>query len=154
MYPATFAATAPDRAAVLMAGSGEVVTYEALRERSNRFARFLDDIDPARQAVVAILMANDPRYLEIAWAVRQTGRYFTPVNSHLTAEEVAYIVGDSGASVLVAGASLADVAGGLTAPPVPAVEHRIMVGGSRPGWSEYAELVAGYDPEPVKEECE
>jgi len=154
MYPATFAAAAPDRAAVVMAGSGEIVTYRELRERSNRFARFLDDIDPGRQAVVAILMANDPRYFEIAWAVRQTGRYFTPVNSHLTADEVAYIVADSGASVLVAGASLADVAAELTPAVVPAVAQRVLVGGSRPGWSEYADVVAGYGTEPVPDEVE
>src|SRR6266571_2466407 len=127
MYPATFAATAPDRAAIIMAGSGDVVTYHQLRDRSNRLARFLHDIDPSGQAVVAILMDNDPRYLEIAWAVRQTGRYLTPVNSHLTADEVAYIVADCCASVLVASVSLADVAGALTADVVPAVEHRVIV---------------------------
>src|SRR4051794_15121534 len=41
MYPGTFAATTPDRPAVVMAASGEVVTYRQLDERSNRFAHYL-----------------------------------------------------------------------------------------------------------------
>ena len=149
MYPGSFVATAPDRPAIVMGGTGEVVTYRQLDERANRFARFLDDVDPGRQAVVAILMDNDPRYLELAWAVRQTGRYLTPVNSHLTPDEIAYIVADCAASVLVASAALADVAAALTPALVPAVQHRVLVGGELPGWAGYAALAARYAAGPV-----
>src|SRR5438132_3380530 len=123
MYPATFAATAPDRAAVVMGGSGEVVTYRELDERSNRFAHHLRGLDLGADEVVAIVMDNSPRYHEVAWGVRRIGRYFTPVNTHLTAEEVAYIVNDSGATVVVAGAALAEVACRLTAEVAPNVRY-------------------------------
>ena len=44
MYIGDFAATAPDRAAVVMGGSGQVITYGELNERSNQFARLLREL--------------------------------------------------------------------------------------------------------------
>ena len=41
MYPAPHALTHPDRAAFVMAGSGETVTYAELEARSNRLAHLL-----------------------------------------------------------------------------------------------------------------
>ena len=41
MHPATHAKTHPDRAAYIMAGSGETVTYRQLDERSNQGAQLL-----------------------------------------------------------------------------------------------------------------
>src|SRR3954447_19516292 len=112
MYPATFAASSPDRAAIIMGGSGEVVTYRELDERSNRFAHYLRGLELGPTDVVAILMENNARYHEVAWGVRRIGRYLTPVNTHLTADEIAYIVNDSGATVLVASPGVADLARG------------------------------------------
>src|ERR687888_238130 len=102
MHPANIAASAPHRPAVVMGGSGAVVTYRELDERSNQFAHYLRNIELGPDDVVAVLMDNNPRYHEVAWGVRRIGRYFTPVNTHLTADEVAYIVNDSQATVLVA----------------------------------------------------
>lgn len=36
MHPATYAKTTPDRAAYIMAGSGETVTYRQLDDRHTR----------------------------------------------------------------------------------------------------------------------
>ncbi len=38
MYPGTFAATEPDHPAVVMAGSGQVVTYGQLHDEASRLA--------------------------------------------------------------------------------------------------------------------
>ena len=51
--------------------------------------------------VVAILLDNHPRYLEIAWAAQRAGLYYTCINSYLTAEEVAFIVNDCEAKVFI-----------------------------------------------------
>src|SRR3954469_21706275 len=137
MYPGTYATSASDRAAVIMGSTGEVVTYRQLHERSNQFSHYLRSICLWEDDVVAILMTNNPRYHEVAWGTRQIGRYFTPVNTHLTPDEVAYIVNDSGATVIVANGAFADVARGLTADIVPNVEHRLLLGAELPGWTSY-----------------
>jgi long-chain acyl-CoA synthetase len=143
MYPGTFAKTTPERAAIIMGGSGEIVTYRQLDERSNQFAHYLRDIDLGSGDVVAILMDNNARYHEVAWGVRRIGRYFTPVNSHLTADEVAYVVNDSGATVVVANAGLADLARALTPETVPDVKRRLFIGGDLDGWTSYDSAVSG-----------
>jgi long-chain acyl-CoA synthetase len=154
MHPTTFAASAPDRAAIVMSGSGEVVTYRELDERSNRFAHHLRALDVGPDEVVGILMDNSPRYLEVAWGVRRIGRYLTPINTHLTADEVAYIINDSGATVVVASTGLIDVARSLTPEAVPGVRHRLFIGTPLPGWTSYDDVVSGLPSTPVPDETE
>ena len=154
MYPATFAASAPDRPAVVMGGSGTVVTYRELEERSNQFAHHLRGLELGPDDVVAILMDNNPRYHEVAWGVRRIGRYFTPVNTHLTADEVAYIVNDSRATVVIANEGLREVAAGLTPAVVPNVRHRLFIGAALSGWTDYDEAVSGLPRTPVPDESE
>jgi long-chain acyl-CoA synthetase len=154
MYPATFAASAPDRPAVVMGGSGTVVTYRELEARSNQFAHHLRGLDLGPDDVVAVLMDNNPRYHEVAWAVRRIGRYFTPVNTHLTADEVAYIVNDSRATVLIANEALREVAASLTSAVVPNVRHRLFIGPGLAGWADYDDVVRGQPCTPVRGESE
>ena len=154
MYPATFATSAPDRPAVVMGASGTVVTYRELDERSNQFAHHLRRLEVGPNDVVAVLMDNNPRYHEVAWGVRRIGRYFTPVNTHLTAEEVAYILNDSRATVLVANEGMLQVAAGLTPDVVPGVRHRLFVGPTLPGWADYDEAVSREVRTPVPDESE
>jgi long-chain acyl-CoA synthetase len=148
MYPGTFASSAPERPAIIMGGTGEVVTYRQLHERSSQFSQYLRGIDLGEDQVVAILMTNNPRYHEVAWGTRQVGRYFTPVNTHLTLDEVLYIVNDSGATVIVANAGTADVARQLTAELAPNLKHRLFVDGELPGWESYEDVVGGLPTTP------
>src|SRR3954452_1593261 len=154
MYPGTFAAATPDRPAVVMGRSGEVVTYQQLDSRSNRFAHYLRELDGASGDVVAVLMDNTARYHEVAWGVRRIGRYFTPVNTHLTPDEVAYIVNDSGATVLVANEGVRDAASQLTPDVVPGVRHRLFIGEELAGWADYDEAMSGRPDTPVADESE
>ena len=48
---------------------------------------------------VALVMENCAEFFQINLAVTQIGLYMTPINNHLTAPEIAYIVKDSGAKV-------------------------------------------------------
>lgn len=42
------------------------------------------------------------------FAVTQIGMYMTPINNHLTAPEIAYIIRDSGAKIFIGSACFAD----------------------------------------------
>jgi long-chain acyl-CoA synthetase len=148
MYIGDFATTAPDRAAVVMGGSGQVITYRELNERSNQFARLLWGLGLRRGDHYAVMMENHARYFEVVWAAMRSGLYVTAVNSHLTAAETAYIVNDCGATVLVTSASLAGVADQLRE-LTPAVEHRFMVEGMTPGHRSYEREVAAQSTAPL-----
>ena len=107
-YPRIWAEKDPHKPAVIMAGVGShpwppgtTVTYGDIDERSNRLAQYFRSIGLTVGGHVALFAENHPRYLEVCWAAERSGLYYTAINSHLTAEEVAYIVADCGARVLV-----------------------------------------------------
>ncbi|MCU1620288.1 MAG: putative fatty-acid--CoA ligase [Modestobacter sp.] len=154
MYPATFAASAPDRPAVVMAGSGEVVTYRQLDERSNRAAHLFRDLGLRPGDVVAICMENNARYHEVYWGTRRSGLYVVPLNPALTPAEAGYVLADSGARVLVMSQATAGLAAGLTPDAAPGVATRLMIGPDLPGWDSYADAVASRPVTPIDDECE
>ena len=154
MYPGTFATTAPDRPAVVMGGSGEVVTYADLDTRSNRVAHLLRRHGLRPGDTLAVLSENRPEVFDLAWAAQRSGLQLTLVNHHLTPEESAYIVGDSGARVVVTTRTLAGTAQALTPEALPHVERRLVIGGTIPGWDAYEEAVAGLPGSPIPDECE
>ena len=60
--------------------------------------------------MVATLLPNGAEMIEIYLAALQAGWYLVPINYHLVAPEVAYILKDSGAKAFVAHERFADVA--------------------------------------------
>ncbi len=136
MHPCKHAQTHPNRAAYIMAGSLETVTYGQLEERSNQGAQLFRRLGLKTGDVIAIFMDNNARYLEICWAAQRAGLYYTCISSRLTASEVDYIVGDCGAQVFIASASLAGTAAELV-DLMPNVPHRMMVGGTIEGFISY-----------------
>jgi len=148
MYPGLHARTRPDHAAIVMAGTGERVTYRELDERSNRLAHLWHERGLRRGDHVAILLANDPRWFDAVWAALRSGLYYTPVNWHLTPAEVAYIVQDCGARSVLTSAAFADKVAGLD------VEIPLVVDGSVEGWESYEDAVADQPATPLPREPE
>jgi long-chain acyl-CoA synthetase len=110
MYPGLQAKTRPDQPAVIMAGSGETVTYRELDERSNRLAHLLRALGLKRLDHFAIFMENHPRYVECCSAGERSGLYFTCINSFLTSAELAYILNNSQSKVLITSQAKREVA--------------------------------------------
>jgi acyl-CoA synthetase (AMP-forming)/AMP-acid ligase II len=143
MHPALHAQTTPDKPAIIMAGSGEGLTYRELEERSNQGAQLFRKLGLQPGDAVALFMENNLHYLEICWAAQRAGLYFTCISSRLTAGEVEYIVRDCGAKLLIASSGLAKAASEL-----PALLRQVkffMVGGAIDGYAGY-EAEAGALP--------
>jgi long-chain acyl-CoA synthetase len=141
MYPGMHAASAPDRPAVVMVGSGRTVTYGELDENSARLAAALNEIGLRKGDVIAMLTDNAPEAFEIYWAAMRSGLYVTAVNWHLAADEAAYILADCSARVVIASAGVRDLAEQV-AKLVPTVERWFAFGGPVDGYQEYAALLA------------
>ena len=142
MYPGVHAATSPERPAVVMAGTGAVLTYGELEERSAALAGALHDLGLRKGDVVALLADNAAECFVVYWACLRSGLYITPVNRNLSADEVAYIVNDSDAKVLVASAALAGLAETVR-PLVGELLAAYSFGGAVPGYSSYEDVLAG-----------
>ena len=64
MYPGEHARLRWNRPAVIMAGSGEILTYGELERRSNRLAHLLRANGLRRLDHYAIFMENNSRFVE------------------------------------------------------------------------------------------
>ncbi|MFI6813796.1 acyl-CoA synthetase [Nonomuraea sp. NPDC050328] len=149
MYPGAIAAVTPDKPAVILAGSGEVVTYRRLDEESNRLAQLFraNGLKPGDH--IAFMLGNHPLFLVIAWAAHRSGLYYTAISPRLQAEELAYIVENCEARAFITSADLAEVAAA-----VPEVELRLMIDGVAEGYSSYEEAVAAQPAMPIPDECQ
>lgn len=141
MFPGVHAQSMPDKPAVVMAGSGRVITYRELDENSARLARALHDSGLRTGDVVAMLSDNVAECFEIYWAALRSGLYITAVNRHLTAAEVAYILDDSDAKVVIASAGIAELAQAVV-PLAPRVERWLGFGGQIRGYQSYEAALA------------
>jgi long-chain acyl-CoA synthetase len=110
MYPAIHAQQHPDRPAFVMASSGAITTYRDLDARSNRLAHLLRATGLTQRDHFAVFMENNAHYLVTNAAGERTGLYYTCINSFLTAQELAYIVDNSDAKVLITSRAKRDVA--------------------------------------------
>ncbi|MEO1554350.1 MAG: AMP-binding protein [Pseudomonadota bacterium] len=110
MHPSHHAQTHPDKAAYIMAGSGERVTFSELDRRSNQIAHAFRTLGLNHGDTLAIFAENSARYFEICWAAQRAGLYFVCISSRLTTPEVEYIIKDSGARLLIASVGLKSVA--------------------------------------------
>ncbi|GAA4081395.1 acyl-CoA synthetase [Nonomuraea soli] len=149
MYPGAIAAVTPDKPAVIMAGSGEVVTYRQLDEESNRLAHLFRARGLKSGDHIAFMMSNHPLFLTVAWAAHRAGLYYTAISSRLQADELAYIVDNCEARAFITTADLAEVAAAA-----PEVELRLMIGGTADGYSSYEDAVAAQPATPIDDECQ
>ncbi|GAB3679421.1 acyl-CoA synthetase [Salinisphaera aquimarina] len=89
--------------------AGDEVDWRSLRLAGGLAALGVDDGD-----VIAVMLRNHPVYIDIIQACRSAGCFYCPVNWHFKADEVGYILADSGAKVLIVQADLLDqIAGSI-----------------------------------------
>jgi long-chain acyl-CoA synthetase len=132
MYPGKYAASQAAHPAIIMAATGEAITYGELEARSNRLAHLLRARGLGRLDHYSIYMENNARYVECCAAGERAGLYYTCVNSFLTAEELAYILNNSQSKVLITSQAKREVA--LAALPIcPGIELCLIVDGNGDG---------------------
>src|ERR1700709_560321 len=110
MYRGTHAKHRADQPAFIMAQSGEAVTSAELEARTNRLAHFLRSRGLKRLDHYSIFMENNARFVECCGAGERSGLYYTCINSDLTPEEVAYILGTSRSRILITSMAKLEVA--------------------------------------------
>ena len=135
LHPVAHAAATPDRPAIIIAGTGETVTYAELDERANRGAHLLRSLGLKPGDGMAVMMENNARYLEILWAAERIGVYVTCLSAKLLTEEADYIIRDGDCRVFVTSAATAACADALL--PLIGDLSRLMTGGTIPGYDSW-----------------
>jgi len=153
MQPGDHVATKGDAPAVIMAESGETVTYAQLDERSKRLAQLFRAAGLRNGDHMAIMLENHPRYFEVFWAAMRAGLYCTPINWHLTADEAGYIIEDCGAQAVVTSAAVGEVAKDLE-PYMGNVKTHLVMDGDLDGWDRYETELEKHPAEALDGETE
>ncbi|ELB94919.1 MULTISPECIES: AMP-binding protein [unclassified Rhodococcus (in: high G+C Gram-positive bacteria)] len=104
------------------AAAVEELTYREMARRGRAIQAGLDELGVPEGARVAVVSHNSARLLELLLAVPSSGRILVPVNFRLQPEEVAYIVGDCEADVILIDPELDDDLIGVGA------RHRFVLG--------------------------
>ncbi|GAB2860523.1 acyl-CoA synthetase [Actinocorallia aurea] len=149
----TIAARNPDKPAVIMTGSGLVVTFKELDEASNRLAQVFHAAGIRPGEHIAFMMENRWEALAVAWAAQRSGLYYTAVSNKLTLDETAYIVDNCEAKAFIASPSVAEIAGKVVADS-PKLLVKLMPEQPAPGFDSYEDALAAASPEPLAEQFE
>jgi len=114
-HPSAFAKTTPDKIAYQMADGSASLTFAELDAVSNRGAQAFRALGLGQGDHVAMLFENNLDFVGLKWAAQRSGLFNTAISRHLSADEIAYIVGDSDARVTIVSAKYADLLPALQA---------------------------------------
>jgi long-chain acyl-CoA synthetase len=128
--PSRTAAVGPD---------GRAVTYAELAAEADRIGRGFQAAGLCTGDSVAMLLPNSVELLAVYFATLQTGLYVVPLNWHLVAAELAYILRDSEAKAFVAHERFAAAA--VEAADIAGIPARYAIG-EVAGFSSLADLGA------------
>ncbi|WP_272904525.1 AMP-binding protein [Paraburkholderia tropica] len=104
------AAAAPGKEALRLAGTNEVLTYAILNERADRVAHWLIQLGLQPGDGIALLFENHPALAIAAVGAERAGLYFTPISIQLKTREVAHVLKDCGARVLIVSQAMRELA--------------------------------------------
>src|SRR3979411_259864 len=134
----------PQREAVV---DGDLrLSYEQFFDRCDRWSSALQSMGVRQGDRVAYIAPNVHQQLESFYAVPQIGAVLVPVNYRLTADDFAYIIDHSGATVVCATEDYLDSVDSIR-DRIGTVTGFVALPGSRAGWMEYETTVAAESPE-------
>ncbi|MET7880040.1 acyl-CoA synthetase [Micromonospora profundi] len=134
----------PDKVA-LIHGEGATMTYGQFTDGVDRISAVLRERGVGKGDAVAYLGENSPDLLQTMFGAAQIGAVFVPVNTRLAPPEMAYILGDCGARVLIHDPDFtAPVA---SAAPAAGTPHVVVTGegtATSPGLADLARAADGF----------
>lgn len=140
-----------ERPAIILHPSGVRISFAELEAAANRLAHHFRAAGLREGDTVAVLMENNRHMHAVMWAARRSGLYYATISTHLTPDEVAYILDNSGAEAIVSSRALRDVCVGLDG-HLPGL--RLIADDDLDGWQRYPECVAHHPATPIADERE
>lgn len=130
-------------------GAGQVIVGDCVLDRATlalrgeQVAAGLAAMGVGEGDVLAVLLRNGMPYLEIIQACKRLGCYYCPINWHYTPSEVAFLVTDSGARLLIAEADLWPAVQGALPADLPAL--RVGAAGAADDYAGWRDAHTPYD---------
>jgi len=148
MTAAFYAARKPEQIAVhSYAGS---CSWAELNHKANQLTRLFRDLGLQPDDAIAIVSSNRLEFAQVFMAAIRSGVRVTPINWHLTGEEVGYIVDNCGARIFLADARFGGAsreALGMSGEVIKALAF----GGDIEGFESYEETLSAYSGEDISD---
>jgi long-chain acyl-CoA synthetase len=106
VHPYQHAQAHPERAALILADTGERLTFRELDAASNRAAQLFRSLGLRTGDRIGLQLRNCLEYAVIYWGAQRSGLLAAVLSTHLKPAEAAYILNDSGARLYIAGADV------------------------------------------------
>ncbi|MDG1305416.1 MAG: AMP-binding protein, partial [Pseudomonadales bacterium] len=120
----------PDREAYVDSATGFRLSFAALNQRVNQLAHQLRSQGVGQGDRVALCLMNSAEFIESFLAVAKAGGVVVPLNWRLVADELEFIIKDSGAKTMIFGTEFETVVSDLAARGDKTdVRHWLQVGG-------------------------
>ena len=152
MHPGVNGKKFPEKPAIIMAGSGKVITHGELNELSNQGAHLFRSLGLKPGDAIAIMMENHHLFFPIVFAAWRSGLRYTTISWRLQPSEVEYIVKDCEAKVLITSKFLEQTANDLNA-SLNGVD-KLMLDGTTSGYESYEEAIQDMPTEAIEDECQ
>src|SRR5437879_595696 len=137
----------PQREAVV---DGDLrLSYEQFFDRCDRWSTALQRTGVRQGDRVAYIAPNLHQQLESFYAVPQIGAVLVPVNYRLTADDFAYIIDHSGATVVCATEDYLESVDGIRH-RIGKVKQIVGLTGSRPGRPDYEAALSAQSPAVIR----
>lgn len=120
---------------MVIADSGETLTYRELDKASNRLAHLFrrQGLKPGDK--IGLMLKNSIEFPIVYWAVQRSGLLVTLLSTHLKPQEAAYILNDSASKLLITSSEIGET------PAMLAAERETLILG--------VELVLDTAPDPI-----
>lgn len=151
-HPSITAQIYPHKAAVIMGGSDEMISYQALDERSNQAAQLFRALGLKTGDHIALMLENRLEFLPLCWAAQRAGLIYTPISTHLKRDEIRYILENCGAKLFLASAKTASVACGVREVLSGSV-HFYLLDIVQPGFLSWEEAVNAQPATPIDDQA-
>jgi long-chain acyl-CoA synthetase len=153
VYITEHAHKTPDKPAIIMAETGAITTFAELDTASNRAAHLFRVLGLTARSHMALVIENRPEFFEVCFGADRAGLYYTPISTRLSAPEIAHIVGDAGARVLVITDEFRDMAAELRR-LCAGVERFYMIGATSDGYESWEAATAAMPATPIADELQ
>src|SRR5215472_9847284 len=124
-------------------------SFAEINANANRVARVLREAGLRPGDGIALFCTNRAEFVETLNASRRIGMRLTPVNWHLAAGEIAYILNDCGAKALIAETRFDTIR--EAAKDAPELKLKLSVAGAADGFDRYEKVLAEQDGSDIED---
>jgi acyl-CoA synthetase (AMP-forming)/AMP-acid ligase II len=147
-HPRAIAAATPEKPALIIVDQDSTITYGELVRRSDQAGHLLASLGIQPGDTIAIMMENHIRYPELIWGAKNSGIRYVAVSTHLNGSDAAYVIDDSGATLLITSKACALLAAEAIA-GLAIVPKLLMIDGAAEPFMSYEALLADQPETPI-----